>query len=89
MALALLHLTSHLVVGDRDTCETPTCIPCWGRNAICIPVCVALHFTGGFCKGATCVCTKQFLAEVETEASGRSQPPVEPPLGKRGMGMLN
>ncbi|KAG0530231.1 hypothetical protein BDA96_05G167900 [Sorghum bicolor] len=90
-ALAFLLLTSDLAVGvavaaagaeeetiaPLNTCETPTCIPCWGQNAICIPACVAMRFTGGFCNGKNCVCTKPCLAQSETEAGGPTQqPPV-------------
>ncbi|AQK58781.1 hypothetical protein ZEAMMB73_Zm00001d053113 [Zea mays] len=98
VALALLLHASHLAAGAEgetvtplSTCETPICVPCWGKNQVCIAACVALRYTGGFCNGDTCVCTKQCLAEAEAvaEAGGPSPPPVQPPpLGKRGMGML-
>ena len=88
-----------------NTCETP--IPwalCFGKTYICIPLCVGMHHTGGYCQqqqmresdaepagfgGAICVCTKQCLAEAEAAGGPSSQPPVEPPLGMRGIGMLN
>lgn len=73
------------------TCEFMIKVPCWGRNSICIPICIAKGYTGGFCDVATCMCTKQCPDEAEAEAGGPSSHPpvdVQPPLGKRG-GMLN
>ncbi|KAG0530232.1 hypothetical protein BDA96_05G168000 [Sorghum bicolor] len=103
IALALLLLTSHPAGAEEDketivplkTCEVMIKVPCWGKNSICIPICIAKGYTGGFCDVATCMCTKQCPDEAAAaaEAAGPSSslPPVDvqPPLGKRGIQMLN
>ncbi|NP_001145577.1 uncharacterized protein LOC100279046 precursor [Zea mays] len=89
LALALqLILASHLAaagakkdetIAPLQTCETMIKVPCWGKNAICIPICIAMRYTGGFCDVATCMCTKQCLAAAEAEADGASQQAVATP----------
>ncbi|AQK58808.1 hypothetical protein ZEAMMB73_Zm00001d053130 [Zea mays] len=66
-------------IAPLQTCETMIKVPCWGKNAICIPICIAMRYTGGFCDVATCMCTKQCLAAAEAEADGASQQAVATP----------
>ncbi|ONM26927.1 uncharacterized protein [Zea mays] len=115
ISVALL-LTSHLAVAvavaagaeaggvaPLNTCETPIAwAPCFGKTWVCVPLCLGLHYTGGFCQqeqmsegdaGAEpaiiggAICVCTKQCLLDVEAVQGAPAPSQPPVAEPPRGM--
>ncbi|PWZ39611.1 hypothetical protein Zm00014a_029462 [Zea mays] len=104
ISVALL-LTSHQAggVAPLNTCETPIAwAPCFGKTWVCVPLCLGLHYTGGFCQqeqmsegdaGAEpaiiggAICVCTKQCLLNVEAEQGALAPSQPPVAEPPRGM--
>uniref|UniRef100_A0A804MV82 Uncharacterized protein n=1 Tax=Zea mays TaxID=4577 RepID=A0A804MV82_MAIZE len=113
VSIALL-LTSHLAAGAEEaeaegiaplnTCETPIAwAPCFGKTWVCVPLCIGLRYTGGFCQqqqviegdagaepaiiGGAICVCTKQCLLVDVEAEQGAPAPSQPPVAEPPRGM--